>query len=247
MFRFEISIGGLAMRHFAVAVGIFAFGFSQGVLAADMPVKAPVKMLSPAYNWTGFYIGAHGGYAWGSSRWIDDPIFGGTNLGSHSITGGFGGGQIGYNWQTGQWVFGVEASASGADLKGSHLDPQASDIHTRVDAFGTITGRVGYAWDNVLLYAKGGGAWESVKYDDFTGLGLPLNGANSSGRWGWTWGGGVEYGFMPNWSLFVEYNGFEFPNEFLSFSGGVAPPYGQTIRDRYGMVKAGINFRIWPR
>jgi outer membrane immunogenic protein len=71
-----------------------------------MPIKAPAKVLPAVYNWTVLYFGAHGGYAWGSSRWIDDPLFGAQDLGSHTITGGFGGGQIGYNWQTGQWVLG---------------------------------------------------------------------------------------------------------------------------------------------
>src|SRR5262245_47192254 len=85
--------------------------------AADMPIKAPRMPVAVGYNWTGFYIGANGGYGWGTSSWRDDPALGATDLGSHAIRGGMLGGQVGYNAQFSNWVLGIEADLDWASIK----------------------------------------------------------------------------------------------------------------------------------
>ncbi len=197
---------------------------------------------TPMYMWNGLYLGGHGGAGWGSSHWIDDPQFGSTDLLSHDLNGAFGGGQIGYNWQLGSWVIGVEASGSFADLKGQHIDPLLSDLHTKVDGFGTFAARGGYAFDHVLIYAKIGAGWEHAKYDDYAFAGGPLNGANTSTRWTYVWGVGAEYAFMPHWSVFVEFDRFDFPSETLSFNGGIGGPFVQEIDDQVNVIKGGVNY-----
>ena len=120
-------------------------------------------MIAAVYDWSGFYIGANGG--WGSSRKCWDAVDGAgaflANEGCHDATGGTVGGQVGYRWQTGTWVFGVEAQGNWADFKGSNASLFASGIRNesrKIDAFGLFTGQVGYAVNNVLLYVKGGAA-----------------------------------------------------------------------------------------
>jgi len=156
--------------------------------AADMQArpytKAPPPLVSPAYNWSGFYIGAMGGYGWG------------TDAGS----GGFGGGTVGYNWQLpgSQFVFGVEVDAAGASIKDSFSQEVDIGVLTqlkqdsKINAFGSVTGRAGFAMDAVLLYAKGGFAWGNNK----TTLSLPefgISNSDSHTHTGYTLGGGIEW------------------------------------------------------
>ena len=148
-------------------VALVALAVVTPAAAADMGARMPMKappMMEPVWNWTGFYIGVNGGYGWGSSRW--DLLPGGASEGSHKPDGGTVGGQIGYNWQFGGWVVGLEAQGNWADFKGSNVSVifPASTNSTSIDAFGLFTGKVGYAWNNVLLYAKGGAAVQSVDY-----------------------------------------------------------------------------------
>lgn len=237
------------MRKFVLAVLTPVF-LTPAAIAADLPVKAvKAPAAVPLYNWTGLYIGGHGGGGSGRSAWVDDPAFGGANLGSHKIRGGLGGGQIGYNWQFGAWVFGIEAAGSAASIKGNHVDQFLSDVHTKADALGTVAGRIGYAWDRLLIYAKGGGGWAHFKYTDFdtTLPGSPLNGQASETRWGGMGGGGVEYAFAPGWSAFAEYNYMGFGSDRFAFCCGTGGNFTQDIKDHIHVVKGGINWRIWPR
>ena len=127
---------------------------------------------------------------------------------SRWTTGGTFGGQIGYRWQSANWVFGVEGQGNWANFSGSNVSLLfAPDFNqSRVDGFGLITGQIGYAWNNVLFYVKGGAAVTGDRYDAFDGnTGLALASANDT-RWGGTVGAGLEFGFAPNWSLGVEYD-----------------------------------------
>src|SRR5436309_8449223 len=152
------------MKKFLLAtVGLVALGMSAPASAADLAArpytKAPPPMVAAVYDWTGFYIGANGGL--GSSRkcWSDITALA-VAEGYHDATGGVAGGQIGYRWQAASWVFGLEAQGDWADLHASSvslLDPTLRG-RSRVDAFGLFTGQVGVAWNNVLLYVKGGAA-----------------------------------------------------------------------------------------
>ena len=227
-----------------LASTILSFGLGQIANAADMPIKAPRMPIAVSYNWTGFYVGANGGYGWGYSNWMDDPALGGSALGSHPTGGGLVGGQIGFNWQFSEWVAGVEADIDWANLTGSHIDPALHDIHTKTTAVGTIAARFGYTWDRSLAYFKGGAAWGRFSYDDFVTLGGALNGSGSSTSWGYTLGGGYEYAFAPNWSAKIEYSYMDFGSRNVSFNGGVAGAYVQGITDRVQAVKVGVNYRF---
>ena len=188
-------------------VGLVALGMAAPAMAADMAVKAapPVPYIAPMYNWSGFYIGVNGG--WGSSRnryeWTGPGVFA---LGyGADATGGTIGGQIGYNWQAGSWVFGLEAQGNWADLSKSYYGPinDPWSIGSKVDAIGLFTGRIGYAANNALFYVKGGAA---VANNDQWAAWNGVNFATASNtRWGGTVGVGLEYGFSPNWSFGVEY------------------------------------------
>jgi outer membrane immunogenic protein len=217
-----------------VAVGLLSMGFVGGASAADLPAytKAP-PMFAPVYNRSGFYLGLNGGGA-SSHNCLTLTSHAGiaivpTSEGCHDATGGLVGGQFGYRWQVTNWVFGVEAQGDWAELKGSNASLTARIPYTnqtKIDALGLFTGQVGYAWNNILWYVKGGGAVTHNKYssiftDAAAAQGLPpgavWNQATET-RWGGAVGTGLEFGFAPNWSVAVEYdhlfmgsNGVTFP------------------------------------
>ncbi|MBN9604190.1 MAG: porin family protein [Afipia felis] len=174
---------------------------SAADLAARPYTKAPV--VAPIYNWSGFYVGANGGYGSSHSCWD----YQGDPGGCHNATGGTVGGQLGYRWQYSNWVFGLEAQGNWANFKGSSIDLTYSDYNdkTHIDSFGLFTGQVGYAWDNVLLYAKGGAAVVGLKYSN-PQISPPRDYNGSVTRWGGVVGVGLEYGFARNWSVGVEWN-----------------------------------------
>jgi outer membrane immunogenic protein len=203
------------------SVGLIALSAAPA-LAADLPARVYTKappVVAPIYNWSGFYVGVNGGG--GSAHNCYDfvvpavlvPVFGNTLAqGCHDATGGTVGGQVGYRWQSTNWVFGVEGQGNWADFSGSNATPIGANPlggganRTRIDAFGLLTGQVGYAWNNVLLYVKGGAAVVSDKYDFLGTPGGPVVASANDTRWGGTVGAGLEVGFAPNWSVGVEYN-----------------------------------------
>ena len=246
------------MKRFLLAsVAFAAFGIATQASAADLAArpytKAPPPMIAAIYDWSGFYIGANGG--WGSSRncWTATSSLGApvppTSEGCHDATGGVVGGQIGYRWQSGGWVFGVEAQGDWADLRGSNtslvlLAPFVN--RTKIDALGLFTGQVGYAWNNVLWYVKGGAAVTNDKYEGLT-VGSTVFDRTSETRWGGTVGTGLEYGFAPNWSAAIEYDHLFMGTRNVSFTS-VLPPAGlnsrnDSIRQDVDMVTARINYR----
>jgi outer membrane immunogenic protein len=142
--------------------GLIALGMATPGLAADLAVKAaPPPVVIPIYNWGGFYIGGDGG--WGEARncWGIVPVAGAIIPdGCLSKSGGLIGGQIGYRWQTGGAVFGLEAQGDWANLNSSHISVfnPLFTTGTKVDGLGLFTGQIGYAWNASLLYLKGGAA-----------------------------------------------------------------------------------------
>jgi outer membrane immunogenic protein len=202
------------MKKFWVAtVGLLAIGMAAPASAADLAarpyVKAPPAPVVPIYDWSGFYIGADGGGAWSRKCWdvtnFRGPVVFGE--GCHDASGGVVGGQIGYRWQTAGWVFGIEAQGDWADLKGSNVSLfiPAWTNNSRIEALGLFTGQVGYAWNNVLWYVKGGAAVTDDRYrGTVTATGALFDSANET-RWGGVVGTGLEYGFAPNWSVGIEY------------------------------------------
>ncbi|MFH1342264.1 MAG: outer membrane beta-barrel protein, partial [Pseudomonadota bacterium] len=239
----------------AVGLIVMATSASAADMAARPYTKAP-PMIAAMYDWSGFYVGANGG--WGSSRncWNATTALGVVLTpvlaeGCHDSTGGTAGGQIGYRWQASQWVFGLEAQGNWADFSGSNVSIGLFGVtnRTRIDAFGLFTGQVGYAWNNALLYVKGGAAVTSNDYTGLIAAGAAFDSASDT-RWGATVGVGLECGFAPNWSVGVEYNHLFMGDRNISMiSTGVVPPGGVATRiDNIGqdvdMVTARLNYKF---
>jgi outer membrane immunogenic protein len=240
--------------------GLVALSLSAPASAADLAarpyVKAPPPMIAPVYDWTGFYIGANGG--WGSSRncWDFVDAFGAFvgAEGCHDSTGGTAGGQIGYRWQAGTWVFGLEAQGNWADFKGSNISLLPGGFvpagffrnQTRVDAFGLFTGQIGWAVNNALFYVKGGAAVTDNRYRSFvTATGVLAGTASDDLRWGGVAGVGVEYGFASNWSAAIEYDHLFMQDRTVSFTdtaiGGLFA--NDRIRQDIDLVTVRVNYR----
>jgi outer membrane immunogenic protein len=176
-----------------LALGLLLASIAGAAGAADMSAaRAPytkAPMMSPAVNWSGFYIGAMGGYA---AEATSDPL---------AIKGGFAGGTLGYNWQFGTIVAGIEADGAWADISNS-VTVAGITSSDKIQALSTIRGRVGVAFDQVLLYGTGGLALADEKVS-VTGFGVTLS--DSRTQTGWTVGAGLEWMFAPRWSLKAEY------------------------------------------
>ena len=177
-----------------LALGLLLASIAGAASAADISApraytKAPV--VSPVTNWSGFYIGAVGGYA---SETTGGGLFG-------DVKGGFGGGTVGYNWQFGRYVLGLEGDGTFGDVSRSVSAFGATET-TKVDSFSTIRGRFGVAVDQVLLYGTGGLALADTKVSA-TAFGVTISDSNV--QTGWTAGAGVEWLFVPHWSLKAEY------------------------------------------
>ncbi|MGY3445295.1 MULTISPECIES: outer membrane protein [unclassified Bradyrhizobium] len=189
----------------ASLIALSATAASAADLAARPYTKAPPPMVAAVYDWTGFYIGINGG--WGQSH-DNRSVDGLGGVGSYDANGGTVGGQIGYRWQTGGWVFGLEAQGNWADFSGStgNLVVPGGVVRSKTDAFGLFTGQIGYAWNNVLLYAKGGAAVTDRNYQFLAPGGALASSTGYDTRWSPTVGVGLEFAFAQGWSLGVEYN-----------------------------------------
>jgi outer membrane immunogenic protein len=242
-------------------VAIVAFGMAAPAFAADIPARTYTKapaIIAPIYDWSGFYIGANAGGASSHECLTITNVAGGaifpTSEGCHNATGGLAGGQIGYRWQRANWVFGVEAQGDWANLKGSNASLTALIPYTnqtKVDAIGLFTGQVGYAWNNVLLYAKGGAAVTDNRYSSFfpvsnafAAAGVPFNQASDT-RWGGTVGTGIEIGFAPNWSVAVEYDHLFMGNPNVTFPvSNIAVTRSDNISQGVDMGTVRVNYRF---
>jgi outer membrane immunogenic protein len=234
-----------------VPIGLAALATVTPALAADMAArpytKAPPPAVAALYDWSGFYIGANGG--WGQARacWdFVDPFGVVTPAGCRDASGGLFGGQIGYRWQTGQFVFGLEGQGDWADLSATRIVPTAPafSTHTKVDGIGLITGQIGYAWNNALLYVKGGAAVTGNRFDVLAaGVGVA---SASSTRWGAAVGVGFEYGFAPNWSIGAEYDHLFMGNANNTFSvvNPVVAGAFNRIHEDVDMITLRINYRF---
>src|SRR6201986_534966 len=167
----------------SLVAAIALLGTTTLASAADLPAAPYTKAPPPiaVYDWTGFYIGINGGGATSHNCWaVNNDGINGAGLispavgeGCHDATGGLVGGQIGYRWQSANWVFGVEAQGDWADLSGSNTSlfyGPGFINQSRIDAIGLFTGQVGYAWNNVLLYVKGGAAITDNQYNGIVGV-----------------------------------------------------------------------------
>jgi outer membrane immunogenic protein len=230
-------------------IAFLALVAAAPAVAADLGTKTPVYKAPPpvvaAYNWTGCYIGGHVGGGWGKKNWLHTedhgaPVIPAEPFGQDDVDGIIGGGQLGCNYQTGAWVLGIEGDLAWSDIRGSHVPFTGDFQESKVDWIATVTGRVGYSWDRVLLYVKGGGAWARDKFSEtFNGF---VNTAQQT-RSGWTVGGGLEYAITGNWTAKIEYNYLDFGDKFVRVVGPV-DNFGYQIDQQMHIVKAGLNYRF---
>ena len=185
------------------ALTILATTFTAQAADIPRPVYKGVRPVVAYYNWTGFYLGINGGYGWGRSDWSafgfdTDP------------SGGLVGGTIGYNWQAmgSPWVFGLEGDIDWTNIKGTFTDINCpTGCQTKNNWLGTARGRIGYAWDRLMIYATGGAAFTNVTVgSNFIVFGIfPATLASDSKTLvGATVGGGFEYAFTNNFSAGIE-------------------------------------------
>jgi len=247
---------------FASALGLATLGVVPA-LSADLPArtytKAPAVVAAPIYNWSGFYAGLNGGGGWSRECYTltsvaGAPIANTPSEGCHSASGGLVGGQVGYRWQIASWVFGVEGQGDWANLKGSNASLTALIPYTnqtKIDAIGLLTGQVGYAWNNIMLYVKGGAAVTDNKYSSyfpvgngFAAAGVPFNQASDT-RWGGAVGAGVEVGFAPNWSVAVEYVHLFMGNPNVTFpASAIAVTRSDNISQGVDLATVRVNYRF---
>jgi outer membrane immunogenic protein len=263
------TLGLLALTTYAT--------FGGSASAADLGVRPLYRPVAVAgFSWTGFYIGGNIGAGWGTKEFEQTiPLSGiGAALGSpvalptlvsdgsHTVNGFLGGGQVGYNYQWGPTVWGVEFQGEGADLKGKGNCGLVAlfNCSSKVDGILTVAGRFGLTWDHTLIYVKGGGAWAHDKYDvNLLGLSFAFPGivsiqpaSTSEWRSGWMIGTGVEQSIFGNWSAKIEYNYMDFgTHDYLFRTVSVpAAPVINGVLDRFDvtqrihLIKFGVNYRF---
>ncbi len=253
-------------RLLAANVAAIAVTLAGPALAADLAVKAPASFAA-RFNWTSCYVGGHAGGAFATKN-ITDPvqlvqdslIAPGTTVGITTVdpgpTGAVIGGQIGcdYQFDSSPFVIGIEGSASGSTMKANKLValpasiPDTATVQANTDFLASVTGRVGYAFDNVLLYARGGVALAGDKYEVSGTLAgtTPYDFRGLDNRVGWIVGAGVDWAFAHHWSANFEYDYYGFGHGnvmmFDPLTGSSGPVnVGQTVQ----VVKVGLNFHMW--
>ena len=200
------------------AAALVAAGWTASAEAADLNYgqRAPYTVNQPlnAYSWAGPYLGANLGYEWGS-----------VNNNPAKPSGFVGGVQAGYNFQTGPWVFGVEG-----DIQAAGADDTFAPWKFSNPWFGTLRGRAGYAFNNILVYATGGLAFGELRGETF-GL------SESHTTVGWTAGAGAEFAFARDWSAKIEYLYVDLADSHFTVTG----TYNGY---RFGTVRAGVNYHF---
>jgi outer membrane immunogenic protein len=253
------------MKRLVFASVALSVGAGSAAVAADLPPpmapppRAPaayIPVAAPYYNWSGFYIGGNLGAGWNSGGSVSDT-FGSTFSGSGQTTKFLGGGQVGVNYEFyGGVVIGAEAMFDWL--------PNTTNTFNATDPFGntasatlnsrwvtTATAKLGYAWDRVLLYGKGGGAWVGANNPNLTVNGVPVTlSSSTTNNFGWTAGIGVEWAFAGNWSARAEYDFIGLQNQSLTVPGTATPatPFGGDTLNfnnrNISMFTAGLNYKF---
>ncbi len=240
------------MKRMLIA-GAFALAAGGQAFAADLPQPAPppprapatyVPTTAPVYNWGGVYLGINGGYGFGNSTWTDAA---GDSTGSFSTDGFLLGGTLGANFQWGPVVFGIEGDGDWNDVNGNSAvgcgslgAPAGISCETKSDWLATARGRIGYAFDRILLYGTGGGAFGNIQAGPNSGT------FNSSTEIGWTAGAGIEVAFAQNWTAKVEYLFVDLGNGATCTTactiGGATPNIN--VKFDESLVRAGLNYKF---
>jgi outer membrane immunogenic protein len=262
------------MKRFLPGTGaLAALCLSIPAFAADLPArvtKEPPVPVSPAYNWSGFYLGVSAGYTFGEDDDITTTGQAAVNVNNVAIgarpgrvrldrDGFIGGGQMGYNWQVSpNWVFGLEADISYVDVRrdvtvvgiSAAGAPLNNTFRTRMEYLGTVRGRIGYAWDRTLLYATGGLAYAEIENSvNFFGPAgqLQFTGNDRRTEAGYTVGAGIEHAFAPNWTVKAEYLFYDLRDHTVNVavipgSGGLGTGYNSRFDNH--IVRAGLNYKF---
>jgi outer membrane immunogenic protein len=223
------------MKRFTLmaCAGLMAAAMATPSLAADLPRKAPISYVAP-FSWSGFYVGINGGYGWGTSNWSSAGT-----ADSVKPKGGLVGGTLGYNLQTGNWVWGIEGDMDWVGIDGTNIGTGACagaiGCETKNTWLGTVRGRIGYAFDRWLPYFTGGAAFGDVRMTPNNGL------QETKDQLGWTLGGGVEWAFMGAWSAKLEYLYVDLGD---ATCGASTCGIDTKVTDKTNFVRAGINYRF---
>jgi len=250
---------------------------SGTAFAADLPSRtmAPTTPYippppPPVFTWTGFYVGANAGVAFGNnnnggvaSYGFTAPAPGTAYVSSGNTNTRFtGGGQIGYNWQSGAFVYGLEAdfdylgnNNSGIAVPGGATTPYFVAVHGNNDDFlGTVRGRLGYAVDRALFYVTGGLAYGgnsgggSVTYYPTSGGPYAYTSSGNNSNVGYAVGGGIEYAFTPNWTGRVEYLYVDRGNKNTTYLAPTGAPGGSTFiatnHNQDNLIRVGLNYKF---
>src|SRR5271165_2851018 len=233
-----------------------AVALAGTAVAADLPPPAPPPVYVPPvpiFTWTGVYVGAQIGYAWGNQNVNLGDNFGAFATASNSANGAIGGAHVGYNLQLNQFVLGLEG-----DVDGSSLSKSTSGVifplgiatfatyNSNADVQGSIRGRVGYAFERVLLYATGGVAFLGTNANLTTGFPFFSYDAVSNTLVGWTVGGGLEYAVTNNWSIRAEYRYADFGQSTVYPTSFAVNDFGAFINRHVteNRVQVGFSYKF---
>lgn len=229
---------------FIAAVGLSLALGHQMAAAADLPARpapSPIYAPTPIYNWTGFYVGGNLGGAWGNVKLTD--LSTGASISPNS-SGFTGGGQIGFDYQMGQWVIGIRnlIDWTNVDKSVTYAGPTFSGtINGKTNWYDALTVRGGYlVQPNLLLYAQGGAAW--TRWDVTFNTNGGQVGQVSGSKTGWTVGGGAEWMFMPQWSAFIEYNYMDFGKKTDTVCAPACGPF--ETKSNIQNVLVGLNYKF---
>lgn len=232
-------VGGVVLAAGTIVSVCCAHAADLPPAPAPMAPAAPIVYAPQIYNWTGVYVGAHLGGDYSSSSW-SDPL-GGTSNDTFSGWGFLGGAQVGANAQFNRLVIGVEGDFSWLNSNNNGTDSIGEGLNTNLQWTSTVTGRVGAAFNRLLVYGKGGLA---LGEDQSTLTDLGGNTAtDSSLRTGWTVGAGLEYALDDNWSAKIEYDYLGFGAQNMNFTTPLESVSSNASLNAQEL-KAGLNFRF---
>lgn len=213
--------------------------------AADLAIKA-APVVAPAWSWTGFYIGINSGFSRGETRW--DYVNFPTSRADQVTFGAMIGGTVGYNWQMGSWVLGVEADYDWANITGEVSCPNPLfRCSTRLDSIGTLRGRLGYSVRNLMFFVTAGGAWgdTALRSDHILNLRVPDVITDREWKGGWTAGVGLEWApWGPNWSYKFEWLYYDLGNSLYNVDIGNVAINDISARQQGHMWRTGINYHF---
>jgi outer membrane immunogenic protein len=217
----------------SIAAGVGAANAAD--LSTPPVYKAPVYKAPPIVSdWSGFYIGAHGGYGWGESSYVTG---GGSPFAALALPanisvkqgGGVGGGHVGYNWQFGTFVVGVEGDFDGANITGTDT---TNSVTFNTNELASIRGRAGYTvTPDVLVYGTGGAGWANTEVSS-------ASVSDNINQWGWVAGGGVEYKFYGHWIARAEYLHYGFD------ATTTTPDFGPVTVKSIDVVRGGLSYKF---